>query len=43
MKENNAIIDKAVKVMMEIDKTLTFIQNNVILEGEVPELECKPT
>ena len=32
VKENNAIIDEAVKVMMEIDKTLTFIENNVILE-----------
>ena len=29
--------------MMEIDKTLTFIENNVILEGEVLELEWKPT
>ena len=38
VKENNAIIDEAVKVMMEIDKTLTFIENNVILEGEVLEL-----
>ena len=43
VKENNAIIDEAVKVMMEIDKTLTFIKNNVILEGEVLELEWKPT
>ena len=43
VKENNAIIDEAVKVMMEIDKTLTFIENNVILEGEVLELEWKPT
>ena len=43
VKENNAIIDEAVKVMMEIDKILTFIENNVILEGEVLELECKPT
>ena len=39
VKENDAIIDEAVKVMMEIDKTLTFIENNVILEGEVLELE----
>ena len=29
--------------MMEIDKTLTFIENNVILEEEVLELEWKPT
>ena len=43
VKENNAIIDEGVKVMMEIDKTLTFIENNVILEGEVLELEWKPT
>ena len=39
VKENNAIIDEAVKVLMEVDKTLTFIENNVILEGEVLELE----
>ena len=43
VKENNAIIDETVKVLMEIDKTLTFIENNVILEGEVLELEWKPT
>ena len=43
VKENNAIIDESVKVMMEIDKTLTFIENNVIIEGEVLELEWKPT
>ena len=43
VKENNAIIDEAVKVMTEIDKTLTFIENNVILEGEVLELEWRPT
>ena len=36
-------IDEAVKVMMEIDKTLTFIENNVTLEGEVLELEWEPT
>ena len=39
VKENNALIDEAVKVMMEIDKTLTFIENIVIFEGEVLELE----
>ena len=39
VKENNGIIDEAVKVMMEIDKTLTFIEKNVILEREEPELE----
>ena len=43
VKENNTIIDEAIQVMMEIDKTLTFIENNVILEGEVLELEWKPT
>ena len=43
VKENNTIIDEAVKAMMEIDKTLTFIENNVRLEGEVLELEWKPT
>ena len=36
-------IDKAVKATMDIDKTLAFIENNVRLEGEVLELEWKPT
>ena len=43
MKENNTIFDEAVKAMMELDKTLAFIENNVRLEGEVLELEWKPT
>ena len=43
VKENNTIIDEAVKAMMEIDKTLAFVENNVTLEGEVLELEWKPT
>ena len=43
MKENNTIIDEAVKAMMEIDKILAFAENNVRLEGEVLELEWKPT
>ena len=43
IKENDAIIDEAVKEMMEIDKTLVFVGNNVRLEGEVLELEWKPT
>eukprot|EP00112_Aurelia_sp_Birch-Aquarium-sp1_P016079 Seg361.9 transcript_id=Seg361.9/GoldUCD/mRNA.D3Y31 product="hypothetical protein" protein_id=Seg361.9/GoldUCD/D3Y31 len=42
-KENNAIVGEAVKAMMEIDKTLEFVENNVSLEGEVLELEWKPT
>ena len=33
------IIDKAVKAMMDIDKTLAFAENSVRLEGEVLELE----
>ena len=43
VKENNTIIDEAVKAIMEIDKMLAFIKNNVRLEGEVLELEWKPT
>ena len=43
VKENNTLIDEAVKAMMEIDKTLAFVENNVRLEGEVPEIEWKPT
>ena len=29
--------------MMEIDKTLEFVENSVRLEGEILELEWKPT
>ena len=43
VKENNTIIDEAVKAMMETDKTLAFVENKVRLEGEVLELEWKPT
>ena len=43
VKENNTIIDEAVKAMMEIEKTLAFVENNVRLEGEVLELGWKPT
>ena len=39
MKENNTVIDEAVKAMMEYDKTLAFVENNVRLEGELLELE----
>ena len=41
VKENNTIIDEAVKAMMEIEKTLAFVENNVRLE--VLELGWKPT
>ena len=43
IKETNTIIDEAVKAMMEIDKTLEFVENSVRLEGEILELEWKPT
>ena len=43
VKKNNKIIGEAVKAMMEIDKTLEFVENNVRLEGEVLQLEWKPT
>ena len=43
IKETNTIIDEAVKAMMEIDKTLEFVENSVKLEGEILELEWKPT
>ena len=43
MKENNTIIDEAVKAMMEIYKTLEFVENSVRLEGGVLELEWKQT
>ena len=43
MKETNTIIDEAVKVMKEADKTLEFVKNSVRLEGEILELEWKPT
>ena len=39
VKENNTIIDEAVKAMMQIDKILAFIENNIRLEGGVLELE----
>ena len=42
MRENDTIVG-AVKAMMEIDKILEFVENNVSLEGEVVELEWKPT
>ena len=41
IKETNTIIDEA--VMMEIDKTLEFVENSVRQEGEILELEWKPT
>ena len=43
IKETITIIDEAVKAMMEIDKTLEFVENSVKLEGEILELEWKPT
>ena len=43
VKENNTIIDEAVKAMIEIDKTLAFVENNVRLKGEILELGWKPT
>ena len=43
VKENNTIIDEASRAMMETDKTLEFVENNVRLEGEVKELAWKPT
>ena len=43
MKENNTTIKKAVKAMIEIDRTLAFVEHNVRLEGEVLELEWEPT
>ena len=43
MEENNTIIDEALKTMMEIDKTLAFVENNVRLGEGVLELELKPT
>ena len=43
VKENNTTIKEAVKAMMEIDKTLAFVENNVRLEGEILELEWEPT
>ena len=43
MKESNTIIDEAVKAMTEIGKTLEFVEKSVRLEGEILELEWKPT
>ena len=43
MKETNTIIDEEIKVMMEIDKTLEFVEDSVRLEGEILEIEWKPT
>ena len=42
-KETNAIIDKAVNSMMEIDRELEFVGDNVRLMGEVLELDWKAT
>ena len=43
MKETNTIIDEAIKAMMEIYKTLEFVENSVRSEGKILELEWKPT
>ena len=43
IKETNTIINETVKAMMEIDKTLEFVEDSVRLEGEILELEWKPT
>ena len=39
VKENKTIIDEAAKAMMQIDKILAFIENNIRLEGGVLELK----
>ena len=42
-KETNAIIDEAVNSMMEVDRELEFVGDNVRLMGEVLELDWKVT
>ena len=42
-KETNAIIDEAVNSMMEVDRELEFVGDNVRLMGEVLELDWKAT
>ena len=43
LKEKDAVVNEAVSMMKEVDKIMKFDGNNIILEGEVLDLEQKPT